>query len=101
MVTKLREFGKKLPKDKLKKPLEGDLELIHYKTTGRDYCCATLSALNPIGMLEILSQLYEPKLMGLKDNTMLLEGYEKDKDGTAYLQAWRCLLVDIGGTKML
>lgn len=93
MVIKLREFGKKLSKEKLKQPIEGELELFQYKTNTRMYGYAKLSALNPVGMLEDKAHLYEPKLTALKENMMLLEGFEKMSDGTAYLQAWRCLVV--------
>jgi len=93
-VTKFRERGRKLPRSELanQRPLEGNLRSCEIGSSRGSYRRADLLDMKSGGLSETLATLFEPELIQVIDDGMLLRGIEND-GGRAYLQEWRCVLV--------
>ena len=102
-VTKFRERGRKLPRSELanRRPLEGDLRSCQIASAKGFHRRADLVQLLRGGLTETIATLFEPELIQVLGNGMLLRGIERDGE-RAYLQEWRCELVRqpaIAGTR--
>lgn len=91
-VIKLRENGRKLPKDTHQKPLEGDLELAQYRGNRWGYSCLTLVSTVNTGMRKITGQLLEPRLIDLQGNCITFQGFERTDKGQTFHQRWKVLV---------
>ena len=80
-VFKLRARGKQLPREELQNvaPLEGDLAMVKYQSHTRLYTYAKVTIQHRGGLIDVLCDLYEPKLIGIEGDFMLLDGLEQDK----------------------
>lgn len=93
-IRKLRSRGKKLPPEELHvaTQVEGDLEIIKYQTNTRAYTYAKVLQQTTGGMVHEVCHLYEPKLISIDGDSMLLDGVEKDvRSGEMFFQQWRCV----------
>lgn len=90
-IVKLRESGRRLPKDNPHDPLTGELTHTQYRGNKWGYFCLTLVFVNAIGMKEIKGQLLEPRLINLCGECMTFQGLEQVK-GQTFHQCWKVLV---------
>jgi len=93
-VYLLRRRGRRVPRKETENgPVyEGDLSAYYMDGKGERFFVASLSGPRPL-MVRVLPDLYEPALVALGDQVMILRGFERLGDGDAacaVAQEWRC-----------
>ena len=93
-ITAFRHNGKRLTDAEIANqgPLEGELISAQVADKRGFYRRADLQAPKGSGLTDTLATLFEPELMQIGENMLLLRGIEK-RAGRAYLQEWRCELI--------
>jgi hypothetical protein len=76
---------------------EGQLSAYYMDGKGERYLVASLSGPRP-KMIRMLPELYEPVLVAIGDQVMILRGFERLGEGDAacaVVQEWRCEVLSI------
>ena len=93
-VHLLRHCGRSLARKEIENgPVyEGELSAYYMDGKGERFFVASLSGPRPL-MVRVLPDLYEPVLVTLGDQVMILRGFERLGKGDAacaVVQEWRC-----------